>query len=121
MVNLPVHVTDAEFEQVVLKSNLPVVVDFWAPWCGPCKMVAPVLDKIAQEQAGKLLIVKVNTDENQEWAGRFGVRGIPTMLFVANGELVHQQVGALPEGMLKDVVQQLLEVVVPTDVLEKQN
>ena len=121
MVNLPVHVTDAEFEQVVLKSNLPVVVDFWAPWCGPCKMVAPVLDKIAQEQAGKLIIVKVNTDENQEWAGRFGVRGIPTMLFVDNGELVHQQVGALPEKMLKDVVQRFLEVASPANVLEKQN
>jgi thioredoxin 1 len=65
MLNSPVQVTDAEFEQVVLNSTLPVVVDFWAPWCGPCKMVAPVLDKIAQEQAGKLLIAKVNTDEDQ--------------------------------------------------------
>jgi len=121
MVNKPIHVTDAEFEQVVLKSTLPVVVDFWAPWCGPCKMVAPVLDKIAQEQAGKLVIAKVNTDENQDWAGRFGVRGIPTMLFVADGKLVHQQVGALPEGMLKDLVQQFLEGAASENVLENQN
>ena len=121
MTNKPIPVTDAEFEQVVLKSSLPVMVDFWAPWCGPCKMVAPVLDKIAQEQAGKLVIAKVNTDQDQDWAGRFGVRGIPTMLFVANGKLVHQQVGALPEGMLKDLVQQFLEVAAPTNVLEKQN
>ena len=84
-------------------------------------MVAPVLDKIAQEQAGKLVIAKVNTDQDQDWAGRFGVRGIPTMLFVANGKLVHQQVGALPEGMLKELVQQFLEVAAPTSVLEKQN
>jgi thioredoxin 1 len=121
MTNKPIPVTDAEFEQVVLKSSLPVVVDFWAPWCGPCKMVAPVLDKIAQEQAGKLVIAKVNTDQDQDWAGRFGVRGIPTMLFVANGKLVHQQVGALPESMLKELVQQFLEVAAPTSVLEKQN
>ena len=121
MANGPIHVTDAEFEQVVLKSTLPVVVDFWAPWCGPCKMVAPVLDKIAQEQAGKLVIAKVNTDENQDWAARFGVRGIPTMLFVADGKLVHQQVGALPEGKLKDIIQQFLELATPTNVLEKQN
>ena len=64
--NEPVHVTDAAFEKVVLKSNLPVVVDFWAPWCGPCRMVAPVLNKIAKEQAGKLVVAKVNTDENPE-------------------------------------------------------
>jgi len=121
MANKPIHVTDAEFEQVVLKSSLPVVVDFWAPWCGPCKMVAPVLDKIALEMAGKLVIAKVNTDENQAWAGQFGVRGIPTMLFIANGKIIHQQVGALPEGMLKDLVQQFLEVVAPTNALEKQN
>jgi len=121
MANKPIQVTDADFEKVVLKSSLPVVVDFWAPWCGPCKMVAPVLDKIAQEQAGKLLIAKVNTDENQDWAGRFNVCGIPTMLFVANGKLVHQQVGALPEVMLKDLIQQFLEVAAPMTVLENQN
>ncbi len=111
MVNEPVHVTDAEFEQSVLKSSLPVIVDFWAPWCGPCKMVAPVLDKIAKEKAGKLVVAKVNTDENPEWATRYGVQGIPTMLFVANGKIVHRQVGALPEPMLREVLNQFMEVV----------
>jgi thioredoxin 1 len=108
IMNEPVHVTDAAFEKVVLKSTLPVVVDFWAPWCGPCRMVAPVLDKIAKEQAGKLVIAKVNTDENPEWAIKYGVQGIPTMLFVFNGEVVHQQVGALPENMLKQLVDKFL-------------
>jgi thioredoxin 1 len=114
MVNEPVHVTDAAFEESVLKSSLPVIVDFWAPWCGPCKMVAPILDKIAKEQAGKLIVAKVNTDENPEWATRFGVQGIPTMLFVANGKIVHRQVGALPEVMLREVLGQFMEVVTST-------
>ncbi len=111
MANEPVHVTDAAFEETVLKASLPVIVDFWAPWCGPCRMVAPTLDKIANEQAGKLIIAKVNTDENPEWATRFGVQGIPTMLFVSGGKVVHRQVGALPEGMLREVLNQFLEVV----------
>jgi thioredoxin 1 len=104
----PIHVTDAEFENVVLKSTLPVVVDFWAPWCGPCRMVAPILDKIAKEQDGKLVVAKINTDENPEWATKYGVQGIPTMLFIADGKVVHTQVGALPEPMLKQVLEQFL-------------
>ncbi len=111
MISEPVHVTDAQFEESVLKSSLPVIVDFWAPWCGPCKMVAPILDKIAKEQAGKLVVAKVNTDENPEWASRYNVSGIPTMLFVANGKIVHRQVGAMPEGMLREVLNQFIEVV----------
>jgi thioredoxin 1 len=110
--NEPIHVNDAAFEKVVLQSKLPVVVDFWAPWCGPCKMVAPVLDKVAKEQAGKLLIAKVNTDENAEWAMKYGVQGIPTMLFIANGKVMHRQVGALPEPMLRQVVDRFLEITV---------
>jgi len=110
MIDEPIHVTDAAFEQTVLKSTLPVIVDFWAPWCGPCKMVAPILDKIAREYAGQLLVAKVNTDENPEWASRFGVQGIPTMLFVAGGKVVHRQVGALPERMLREAVSQFMEV-----------
>jgi thioredoxin 1 len=108
--NEPLHVTDAEFEKAVLQSTLPVVVDFWAPWCGPCRMVAPILDKIAKENDGKLVVAKVNTDENNQWAIKYGVQGIPTMLFISNGELVHKQVGALPEPMLKDVLSQFLEI-----------
>jgi len=111
MISEPVHVTDQEFESKVLRSELPTIVDFWAPWCGPCRMVAPTLDKLAKEYSGKLLITKVNTDENPEWAGRYGVQGIPTMLFISGGKVVHRQVGALPEPLLRDVVSQFLEVV----------
>lgn len=111
MINEPVHVTDAAFEKTVLQSSLPVIVDFWAPWCGPCRAVAPILDKLAKEFEGKLLITKVNTDENQQWAMQYGVQGIPTMMFIANGKIVHRQVGALPEPALRSLVSQFLEVV----------
>ncbi len=110
MISEPLKVTDAAFEKVVLKSSLPVIVDFWAPWCGPCRMVAPTLEKIAKEKAGKLVVAKVNTDEDAQWAIHFGVQGIPTMLFVANGEVIHQQVGALPEKVLNNLVDQFLKV-----------
>ena len=111
MINEPIHVTDAAFEKVVLESTLPVIVDFWAPWCGPCKMVAPTLDKIAKDHAGELLVAKVNTDENPEWAMQYGVQGIPTMLLIYGGKMVNRQVGALPEPMLRDVVEQFLDVI----------
>ncbi|HNX45235.1 MAG: thioredoxin [Anaerolineaceae bacterium] len=111
MIQEPINVTDEAFQKVVLESPLPVIVDFWAPWCGPCRMVAPILEKIAKDQAGKLIVAKVNTDENQEWAGRYGVQGIPTMLMMKDGKIVHRQVGALPEPMLKDTVAQFLDVV----------
>lgn len=111
MITEPVHVTDAAFEKVVLQSPIPVIVDFWAPWCAPCRMVAPVLDKLAKEKAGKLLVAKVNTDDNSQWAQQYQVQGIPTMLFVAGGKIVHQQVGALPEAMLREVVNDFLDVV----------
>lgn len=110
MIKEPIKVTDQAFEKTVLESSLPVVVDFWAPWCGPCKMVAPILDKIAEERAGELLVAKVNTDENPEWAMKFGIQGIPTMLLFYNGKIVNRQVGALPEPMLRDVIEQFLDV-----------
>lgn len=105
----PIHVSDAEFEQSVLQNPLPVIVDFWAPWCGPCKMVAPLLDKVAAEYAGRLVVAKVNTDENPEWAMKYGVQGIPTMLFIYGGKVVHRQVGAIPERILREIVTQFLE------------
>jgi len=111
--NEPIHVTDAAFEKTILKSSLPVIVDFWAPWCGPCKMVAPLLDKIAKEYDGKLIVAKVNTDENQEWASRYGVQGIPTMLFVFGGKVIHRQVGAIQEANLREILGQFLDVVKP--------
>jgi len=110
MISEPVNVTDAAFEKTVLQSTIPTIVDFWAPWCGPCRMVAPVLDKLAKEYAGKLLVAKVNTDDNPEWAQRYNVQGIPTSLFVANGKIIHRQIGALPEPMLRDVIAQFMEV-----------
>ena len=112
--NEPIHVTDVAFEKTVLQSKIPVIVDFWAPWCGPCKMVAPVLDKLAKEFEDKLLIAKVNTDENQEWASRYGVQGIPTMLFISEGKIIHRQVGAVPEPILKDAINQFLEATAKT-------
>jgi thioredoxin 1 len=115
MIDAPVHVTDEAFEETVMKSSLPTVVDFWAPWCGPCRMVAPTLDKLAKEYAGKLLIAKVNTDENGKWAEKFRVRGIPTMLFVAKGKVIHQHVGALPEPVLREVVIQFMEILSDSD------
>ena len=107
----PIHVKDDAFENTVMKSVVPVIVDFWAPWCGPCKQVAPSLEKIAKDYDGKLIVAKVNTDEDAEWASRFQVSGIPTMLFVADGKIVHQQVGAVPYGYLKQIVDKFLEVV----------
>lgn len=110
MINEPVHVTDDTFETAVLKSSIPVIVDFWAPWCNPCKMIAPTLEKLASEYAGRLLIAKVNTDENQKYAQVYGVQGIPNMLFISKGNVVHQQVGALPENMIRQTVKTFLEV-----------
>jgi thioredoxin 1 len=110
MTNEPIHVTDDTFDKTVLKSPIPVIVDFWAPWCNPCKMVAPTLEKLAAEYAGKLLVAKVNVDDDQKYAQQYGVQGIPTMLFISNGNVVHQQVGALPENMLRQAVTTFMEV-----------
>jgi len=117
-----INVTDAEFQEKVLESSLPVVVDFWAPWCGPCRMIAPVLEEVAKENEGKVMIAKVNTDENPEWAMNFGVQGIPTLLFISGGEVRDQQVGAGPAPALKSrVIAFLDESRIPEGVLENGN
>ena len=102
------HINDADFETAVVQSDIPVLVDFWAPWCGPCKMIAPILDEISPEFAGKAKIVKINVDDNQLVAGQFGVRSIPTLLLFKNGQLVATQVGALPKNQLAAFINQHL-------------
>ncbi|NCP87764.1 MAG: thioredoxin [Anaerolineae bacterium CG_4_9_14_3_um_filter_57_17] len=105
----PVHVTDQEFQEKVLNSSTPVVVDFWAPWCGPCKMIAPVLEEIAREQADKVIVAKINTDENPDWAVKYGVMGIPTLLFIKDGKEVGRHVGMAATVVLKNKVQALID------------
>jgi len=99
-----VHVTDASFETDVLQSDVPALVDFWAEWCGPCKMIAPILDEIATEYAGKIKICKVDVDSNPETAAKFNVRGIPTLLILKNGVVEATKVGALSKGQLMEFV-----------------
>ena len=111
MIGEPVHISDESFEKDVMQSSLPVIVDFWAPWCGPCKMIAPTLEKLAKEQEGKLIVAKINTDDHAEWMQKFGIQGIPTLLFVSGGKVVHRQTGALPERMLREVVNQFMDVI----------
>jgi thioredoxin 1 len=94
------HVTDASFESDVLKSDKPVLVDYWAEWCGPCKMIAPILDEVSQDYAGRLQIAKMNVDENTVVPGKLGIRGIPTLMLFKGGELVATKVGALPKAQL---------------------
>lgn len=101
----PVAVTDASFQQEVFGSSVPVVVDFWAPWCGPCRMIGPALERIASDMGGRVKIAKVNVDDNQQYAGQYGVRGIPTLLIVKDGKIVDRLVGALPEQALRQRIQ----------------
>jgi thioredoxin 1 len=103
-----VKVTDASFEADVLQSDKPVLVDFWAEWCGPCRMIGPALEEISDELADKLTIAKVNIDDEPEWASKFNVRSIPTMLIFRNGELVAQKLGAEPKSSLKKWVEAAL-------------
>ncbi len=100
MSDLVLHVTDSDFDNVVLKADGPVLVDYWAEWCGPCKMIAPVLDEIAKDYAGKLTVAKLNIDDNPNTPSHYGVRGIPTLMLFKEGEVEATKVGALTKSQL---------------------
>jgi thioredoxin 1 len=103
-----VHTTDTSFESDVLQSDVPALVDFWAAWCGPCKMIAPLLDELADEYAGRIKICKVDVDSNPETAAKFNVRGIPTLLVFKNGSVEATKVGALSKAQLVEFIDSLL-------------
>jgi len=98
------QLTDSNFEAEVLRSDIPVLVDFWAPWCGPCRAIAPVIDELAQEYAGQVKIVKMNVDENPSTPGKYGIRAIPTLILFKGGEVVEQITGAVSKASLKQMI-----------------
>jgi thioredoxin 1 len=104
----PEDVTDANFDTEVLKADKPVLVDFWAPWCGPCRMVSPLVEELASEYDGKVKFLKLNTDDNVDTAARYGIRSIPTLLLFKAGQPVDQVIGFRPKGELKKVVEKAL-------------
>ena len=108
MSNLVKTVSDDSFQADVVQSATPVLVDFWAPWCGPCKAIAPILEELASTCQGKLQIAKISVDDNQEVPASFGIRNIPTILFIKNGEVVDKVVGAGPKNMFTDKIEKLL-------------
>ena len=105
---MALKITDANFEETVLKSSKPVVVDFWAAWCGPCRMVGPIIDEISNEYAEKAIVGKVDVDANQEFAAKYGVRNIPTVLIFQNGEVVSRQVGVATKATYAEAIDVLL-------------
>jgi thioredoxin 1 len=106
----PVIINNQSFEREVLQSNQVTIVDFWAPWCGPCKMIAPLLDEFASNYEGKVKVTKLNVEENSETSQRFGITGIPTLLFFRNGQIVDRLIGAVPKSQLESRIQRLLQV-----------
>ncbi|WP_046743847.1 thioredoxin [Kordia zhangzhouensis] len=105
---MALEITDANFEEIVMNSDKPVLVDFWAAWCGPCKMLGPVVEQIAEEYDGKAVVGKMDVDANQQYAAQFGVRNIPTVLMFQNGELVGRQVGVAPKNVYTEAIDKLL-------------
>ena len=106
---MALELTDATFEQEVKKSAVPVMIDFWAPWCGPCRMLGPTVEKLAEEYKGRVKIMKMNTDENQEVASTLGIQSIPTMIFFKNGQVADKLVGAQPEKEIRNQLESLLK------------
>jgi thioredoxin 1 len=105
---MALEITDATFEEIVLKSDKPVLVDFWAAWCGPCRMVGPIIDEVSDEYQGKAVVGKMDVDANQEFAAKYGVRNIPTVLVFNNGELVGRQVGVAQKSVYAEAIDSLL-------------
>jgi thioredoxin 1 len=105
---MAVELTDANFDEIVMGSDKAVMIDFWAEWCGPCRMVAPIVDEIHQEYGEKAVIAKVNVDENPNISMKFGIRNIPTIIFLKNGELVDKSVGAVPKNALTEKLDNIL-------------
>ena len=105
---MALEITDANFEEVVLKSSQPVLVDFWAEWCGPCRMLGPIIEELSSDYDGKAVIGKVDVDSNQQYAAQFGVRNIPTVLIFKDGELVNRQVGVSQKNVSADYIDALL-------------
>ncbi|MFZ6053311.1 thioredoxin [Flavobacteriales bacterium DA487] len=105
---MAVELTDANFEELALKSDKPVLIDFWAEWCGPCRMVTPIVEEIATDYDGKAIVGKVNVDENPNISAKYGIRNIPTILFLKNGEIADKSVGAVPKNVLTDKMDNLL-------------
>ncbi len=105
---MALEITDANFEQTVLKSDKPVMVDFWAAWCGPCRMVGPIIEEIGEDYDGKAIVGKLDVDANQEFAAKYGVRNIPTVLIFQNGEVVGRQVGVAPKTTYAEALDALL-------------
>ena len=101
---MALEITDATFEEVVLKSDKPVVVDFWAAWCGPCRMVGPIIEELAQDYEGKAVVGKVDVDNNQQFAAKYGVRNIPTVLVFKGGEIVNRKVGVAPKNVYAEAI-----------------
>ena len=108
MSNTITHLTDETFEEDVLQSSMPILVDYWAPWCEPCKMIAPILDSLSAEYAGKLKISKINIDDNQKTPQKYGVRGIPTLMIFKNGNVEATKVGALSKSQLTAFIDSIL-------------
>ena len=105
---MALEITDAKFDEIVLKSDKPVMVDFWAEWCGPCRMLGPIIEEVSKDYEGKAIVGKLDVDSNQEFAAKFGVRNIPTVLVFKDGELVNRQVGVSPKNVYTENIDALL-------------